>query len=128
MPRPVILFYTPSPVPYASKLPSLCAVQGFSLRRVTECDLDRPLSVLAQGLPAEPGASAPGDPLPEPVLIFCHLSNAQLDRLLPSLRRIQALCLKAVLTPANAQWTLRVLYGELCRERDHLGGAHPSGS
>ena len=128
MPHPVILFYAPSPVPYASKLLSLCAVQGVKLRMVSPGDLDRPLSALAQGLPAEPGASAPGDPLPEPVLIFCHLSNAQLDRLLPSLRRIQARCLKAVLTPANAQWTLRVLYGELCRERDHLGGAHPSGS
>lgn len=124
MPRPVILFYTPSPVPYASKLPSLCAVQGFPLRRVTEGDLDCPLSALAQGLPAPEEPPALGEPLSEPVLIFCHLSNAQLDRLLPSLRRIKALCLKAVLTPTNAQWTLRTLYGELCRERDQLGGAH----
>lgn len=124
MPRPVILFYTPSPVPYASKLLSLCAVQGFPLHKVTVGDLDRPLSALAQGLPAQEESPVPGEPLPESVLIFCHLSNAQLDRLLPSLRRIQARCLKAVLTPTNAQWTPRTLYGELCRERDQLGGAH----
>lgn len=125
MPRPIILFYTPSPVPYASKLPSLCAVQGLKLRTVSPGDLDRPLSSLAQALPVQEEPSAPGEPLPEPVLIFCHLSSGQLDRLLPSLRRIQALCLKAVLTPTNAQWTLRALYDELCKERSQLGGAHP---
>lgn len=125
MPSPVILFYSPTPQTYSSKLMQLCAIQGFKLRRVEEGDLDRPLSALAQALPVPEASAAPGSPLPEPVLIFCHLTSAQLDRLLPSLRRIQALCLKAVLTPTNAQWTLRALYEELCKERSQLGGAHP---
>ena len=125
MPAPAILFYSPTPQEYTPKLMQLCAIQGLRLRRVTTGDLDRPLSTLAQGIPAQEEPSAPGEPLPEPVLIFCHLSSGQLDRLLPSLRRIQALCLKAVLTPTNAQWTLRALYDELCKERSQLGGAHP---
>jgi hypothetical protein len=29
-------------------------------------------------------------------------------------------CLKAILTPTNAGWTLRALYDELCREREQL--------
>lgn len=124
MPHPVILFYTPSPVPYASKLLSLCAVQGLRLQMVSAGDLDRPLSALAQGLPAHGEDPSPENPLPEPVLIFCHLSNGGLDRILLSLRRIKAFCLKAVLTPTNAQWTLRALYSELCRERGQLGGVH----
>lgn len=127
MPSPLILFYAPVSLPYVPKLMQLCAVQKIQLRKLTNAALDRSLASLVQGpsVPEEP--STPGEPLPEPILLFCHLSNAQLDRLLPALRRIQILCLKAVLTPANAQWTLRALYGELCKERSQLGGAHPAG-
>lgn len=124
MPTPTILFYSPAPMPYAPKLRQLCAVQGIRLRVVESSDLDRPLSVLEQGLrPSEPLRA--GESLPEPLLIFCHFSDKQLDRALLSLRRLQAFCLKAVLTPTNAGWTLRALYNELCKERSQLGAAHP---
>lgn len=124
MPAPTILFYSPTPQAYAPKLMQLCAIQGIRLRPVENADLDRPLSALAQGLPPE-AAVSPGEPLEEPLLVFCHFSEKQLDRALPSLRRIQVFCLKAVLTPTNARWTLRALHGELCRERSQLGSAHP---
>lgn len=124
MPNPTILFYSLAPQPYASKLRQLCAVQGIRLRAVENTDLDRSLSVLAQGLQST-GPRPAGEPLPEPVLIFCHFSDKQLDRALLSLRRLQVFCLKAVLTPANAGWTLRRLYGELCKERSQLGRTHP---
>lgn len=124
MSNPTILFYSPAPAPYASKLRQLCAVQGIRLRVVENTDLDRPLSSLSQGLrPAE--LLPAGEALPEPVLVFCHFSDKQLDRALLSLRRLQAFCLKAVLTPTNAGWTPRVLYHELCKERSQLGAAHP---
>lgn len=124
MANPTILFYSPTPVPYAPKLFQLCALQGVKLRVLDSTQLDRPLTALAQGL--RPGAlPAPGEPLPEPVLIFCHFSDSQLDRALRSLRRLEAFCLKAILTPSNSAWTLRELYGELIKERSQLGGAHP---
>ena len=124
MANPAILFYSPAPVPYAPKLFQLCAVQGIRLRVMEAADLARPLSALAQGLrPTEP--PAPGEPLPEPVLVFCHFSEPQLERALRSLRRLEVFCLKAVLTPTNAGWTLQELYGELIEERSQLGGAHP---
>lgn len=124
MPAPTILFFSSAPMPYAPKLRQLCAVQGIRLRAVEPGDLDRPLSALAQGLRHDP-PSAEGTPLPEPLLVFCHFSDRQLDRALLSLRRMQAFCLKAVLTPTNAGWTLRELYQELCRERSQLGTPHP---
>lgn len=124
MPAPTILFYSPTPQAYAPKLMQLCAVQGIRLRPVENADLDRPLSALAQGLRSVE-APVPGEPLPEPVLVFCHLSEKQLDRALGSLRRLEVFCLKAVLTPTNAQWPLRELYKELCEERSQLGSAHP---
>lgn len=125
MRTPTILLYAPKEAAWAGKLPAFCAVQGIRLRPVEHSDLDRTLSALAQGLrPAE--APVPGEPLPEPLLVFCHFSDSQLDRALRSLRRLEVFCLKAVLTPANASWTLRALYGELCKERTQLGGAPPS--
>ncbi len=123
MPTPTILFYSPSPQPYGPKLLQLCAIQNIKLRVLDGTGLDRPLSVLAQGL--RPGEPLPeGAPLPEPLLVLCHFSEKALDRLLLSLRRLPAPCLKAVLTPTNAGWTLRKLYGELVEERSQLGGAH----
>lgn len=124
MPDPTILFYAPTPVSYAPKLLQLCAVQSIRLRVVECSDLDRPLFPLSQGLRPQEVPEA-GEALPEPVLVFCHFSDRQLDRALQSLRRIQAHCLKAVLTPTNAGWNLRKLYGELCKERTQLGGIHP---
>jgi len=124
MPNPTILFYSPAPQPYGPKLFQLCALQGLKLRAVDPGDLGRPLSLLAQGVqPDEPPAA--GEPLPEPVLVFCHCSEKQLDRALLALRKLKVFCLKAVLTPTNAGWTLGELYAELCRERAQLGSAHP---
>lgn len=124
MPTPIILFYSPTPTPYASKLLQLCAVQGIRLRAMAPVDLDRSLSSLVQSPPPAEGSS-PGEPLPEPLLILCWLSDRQLDRALLSMRQAQIRCLKAVLTPSNAVWTPRILYRELVRERSQLGGAHP---
>jgi hypothetical protein len=125
MPTPVILFYSPTPQAYTPKLFQLCAVQSVKFRRLESGDLDRALLSLSQAFhSAEPCLE--GEALPEPLLIFCHLSPRQLDRALASLRKLRVSCLKAVLTPTNAQWTLRELYGELCKERSQLGGVHSS--
>lgn len=118
MPLPTVLFYTPASAPWAPKLRQACAVQKLRLRLVTDGQLDCTLSALLTG---EVPPEEPVSPLPEPILVFCGLSNAQLDRLLPALRKLGAgPCLKAVLTPANASWPLRALYEELCKERAEI--------
>ena len=118
MPIPTVLFYSPSPVPWASGLRQTCAVQKLRLRTVTGGQLGCPLSALWSGtaVPEETPA-----PLPEPMLVFCGLTNAQLDRLRPALRKLGAgPCLKAILTPTNAAWPFRALYEELCKERAEI--------
>lgn len=120
MAQPTVLCYDPTGSAYLTKLPALCAVQGLRLRRLTAGQLDLTLGELAQGAQADgAGAQAPA----EPILILCHLVPGQLDRLLAALGRagVPRTCLKAILTPTNAGWTLRALYGELCRERERLG-------
>ncbi len=121
MPAPTILFYDPGSTPWAPKLRQLCAIQGLRLRPVETADLERTVSALSQGL--RPAQTPPeGAPIGEPILVFCHLSGSQLDRMLQALRRLGVPrgCLKAVLTSSNAEWTLRALYDELCRERLQL--------
>lgn len=125
MAKPALLLYDPLGSAWTPKLKQYCAVQGLPLRLVEASGLGRTLSSLAQGLAApakEPSAPIPA--VPEPLIIFCSLSNAQLDRLLAALRRMEVprWVLKAVLTPGNAGWTLSALYQELCRERLAMGG------
>lgn len=119
MPKAALLLYDPTPSPWASKVRQLCAIQGLRFSAVDTAQLDRPIRDLAQDLP-DPGSA--GEPLPEPLLLLCHLSSPQLDKVLQGLRNagVPRTCLKAILTPTNAGWTLRALYDELCREREQL--------
>ncbi len=120
MAQPTVLCYDPAGAPYLAKLPALCAVQGLRLRRLTAGHLGLTLAQLAQGAGE---TEAPGEAPGEPILILCHLVPGQLDRLLAGLRKagVPRTCLKAILTPTNAGWTLGDLYGELCQERERLG-------
>jgi len=52
------------------------------------------------------------------LILICGLSEKRLDKVLFELRRAEvAADFKAVLTPANKNWTLRRLFAELGRER-----------
>ena len=118
MNKPTILLYDPALSPWAVKLKTICAIRGFRLHMVEASQLDQPLLALLEGSARE---SRPGAALPEPVLVFCHLTAPQLDHLLPELGKLGARgCLKAMLTPTNKNWTLRQLYAELCREREAI--------
>ncbi|MDE6108093.1 MAG: DUF3783 domain-containing protein [Oscillospiraceae bacterium] len=124
MPKPVILFYDPTSVPWGLKLKQYCALQGLRLCPVETGKLGRTVGALAGGAAATP-ESAPASPIPEPLLVFCHLTEPQFNRLLATLRKEGAgNCLKAILTPINADWSLSTLYRELCRERLSMGGVH----
>lgn len=125
MSKQAILLYTPNTVPWADGVKKLCALRGLRLRPVEPDETGHPLESLAFGKPA---SSGPTKPIPEPLLVLCGFSSAQLDSLLASLRKtgVPPSCLKAVLTPSNAGWSLSALYWELCRERGSLTGSLPS--
>lgn len=128
MAKPALLLYDPLGSAWVPKLKQYCAIQGLRLHPVEASDLGRTVGALAQGLapaaPFEGGSAGQPSAVSEPLIIFCSLSNAQLDRLLAALRRMEVprSVLKAVLTPGNAGWTLAALYRELCRERQAMEG------
>ena len=74
------------------------------------------LGKLAQGETGTAGL-APGGKM----LVFCGMER-ELDQLLGALRTAGIMCLKAVLTPANRDWTPGRLYRELEREHRTMGG------
>lgn len=119
MPEPMILFYSPMAALQETSLRRLCAAQGLRLRMASAGDLERPIAAAARGL-RPTGVQGRGSPLPEPVMILCHVPQERLDQLLNALRREGFTCLKAVLTPTNAGWSLRRLYEELVRERAQM--------
>lgn len=123
MSKATILFYDPNKEPWGGRLRQFCAIQGLRLRMVEPADLSRSVRSLFQGSPADrPAVETLQAPVPEPVLVFCELKGNQLDRVLQTLRRLNVprSCLKAVLTPHNADWTFRALYEELVQERSTL--------
>lgn len=130
MAKPILLLYDPLGSLWVPKLKQYCAIQGLRLRPVEQADLGRTISVLAQGLVVSTTEAVPDGPnektpiISEPMLVFCSFTNAQLDRMLAALRRMEAPrpLLKAVLTPDNAAWSFAALYHELCRERQAMGG------
>ena len=120
MPNPTLLFYEAGEPLWAQRLRQVCAIQGVRLRSVTNSDLGRTVLALSEG--DETGPTQPFAPLPESMLVICHLSGPHLDRLLKSLRKagVPRTCLKAVLTAENAKWPLHTLWEELVQERAAL--------
>ena len=55
------------------------------------------------------------------MLVFCGMER-ELDQMLGALRAAGIVCLKAVLTPANRDWTPGRLYRELEWEHRAMGG------
>ena len=103
-------------------LPEILTVAGITKRCGAEavtvsresCGLT--LDALAQGKTGAAGL-APGGKL----LVFCGLER-ELDELLAALRGAGIVCLKAVLTSTNRDWTPGRLYRELEREHRAMGG------
>lgn len=118
MKQPVVLLYQ---IPSQEKIKVMQVLQRYRCQGITvETEqYATPLGVLAGETKTE--GTAPvytGNPLPEPVMVFCNCSDPLLDNLLLALRQAQVPgILKAVLTPANQSWTAGMLYFELVKER-----------
>ena len=120
MPTPPGVLYCHTTAPRAPPQPQTGANHKLRLQLISDSHLGCTLSALLTEKSPPEGAVSP---LPEPILVLCGLNNAQLDKLLPALRKLGAgPCLKAVLTPTNASWTLSALYEELCKERAEIQG------
>ena len=131
MPRPTILAFNLTDARLA-KLRFVCMKLGLLVQAVPREDFTQPLSALAglterclsplgevAGQSPDRGGSPKADAFPEEMLVFCHMTNAQLNRFLQTLKqqRVPAFPLKAILTPTNAEWTPVALCAELKEER-----------
>ena len=114
--------------PEFSKLRQIFAMLRLRMRAVNPDQYHLTLAELAEGK-GETGESQ--EPIQEAMLVFCGLGDAFLNQVLQVIRvaKLPPIPLKAVLTPSNAAWSFRALYGELCLERRAMAGdetAHPA--
>jgi len=102
-----------------SKLKQIFAMLRLRMRVVEPDRYHVPLGELAQGK-GEPGEAA--EPLPEPMLVFCGMSQALLNQVLEVIRvaKLPPIPLKAVLTETNRDWDTHQLHEELLREREAI--------
>ena len=128
MPRPTILAFNLSDA-RLSKLRFLCMKLGTLVKVVPPEDFTQPIAALA-GL-AERAEAPEADAFADEMIVFCHMSNVQLNNFLKTAKqqRIPPFPLKAILTPTNAAWTACALCAELKEEREAIlsgGQAHPT--
>lgn len=102
-----------------SKLKQIFAMLRLRMRVVGPDRYHVPLEELAQGK-GESGEAA--SPLPEPMLVFCGLSQALLNQVLEVIRvaKLPPIPLKAVLTETNCTWNTLQLHEELLKEREAI--------
>ena len=93
------------------------------LKKVAIEDYNQPLGLLAGMKDIEPAQGVfEGDELPDPMLIFCFLSDSRLNQALAALRKCGAgpFPYKAILTPTNSTWTAPDCFDEIRREHEAL--------
>ena len=94
-----------------------CDREDIRLRPVSAGEEDKTAGELCR--PAVPEETAKGTA--GECLIFSGFGGAALSRTVDALRQQDIrVALKAVLTPANAGWTLRELLAELAREHEYM--------
>ena len=114
--KPTILTFNLSEA-RLSKLRFLCMKLGIAVKAIPAECCGQPISALC-GL-SEPADASPAEAFSEEMLVFCHMDNAQVNRLLQTARqmRFAPVAFKAILTPTNAAWTPAQLCDELKQER-----------
>lgn len=119
--QPQALLFSFPPMEAAMVKHTLTA-SGLSVVIPAPAQYAQPLGALAgEALPLLPSAPQQLRP-PEPVLVFCHCTEAELELALDSLRnaRLGGKALKAVLTPSNRFWNVLLLAQELQKEREAI--------
>ena len=109
-----------------SKLQQIFAMLRLRMRVVGPDKYHLTLAELAEG-EGEPAAEF-GQPIPEPMLVFCGLNGALLNQVLEIIRvsKLPKIELKAVLTETNQEWTTTQLYEELVEERKAMAEGNKS--
>ena len=123
-PTQLVLYFIPE-FHKEKKVTALCRRLGMMTRKMKPSDAAVSVGSLAgvSGIPARcEKAAVPEDFCMPELLIFCGLSEEQLDRFLAEYKKegMEPIALKAVLTQYNGTWSLGALVRELQRERAEL--------
>ncbi len=111
------------------QLIQLCKQLGINTRKIKENDTNVSISTLAgiSGVPAmvQTEKAPQNYEMPE-LLIFAGMTDEKLDEFLAEYRKqgIEAVSLKAMITPHNISWTVYQLTAELIRERTAILMGH----
>lgn len=111
------------------QLIQLCKQLGINTRKIKENDMNVSISTLAgiSGVPAmvQTEKAPQNYEMPE-LLIFAGMTDEKLDEFLAEYRKqgIEAVSLKAMITPHNISWTVYQLTAELIRERTAILMGH----
>ena len=108
------------------KLQQIFAMLRLRMRVVGPDKYHLTLLELAEG-EGEPAAEF-GQPIPEPMLVFCGVDSALLNQVLEVIRvaKLPKIDLKAVLTETNQSWNTTQLYEELLEERKAMAEGQKS--
>lgn len=107
--------------PQWTKLHQMMMMLRFRIRVVQPERYHLTLEELAAGQ-GEPVETDVPQALPESMMVFCGVNQAQLNAILNAIRlaKLPPIPMKAVLTETNRQWTSTQLYDELVKEREEL--------
>lgn len=123
MPKPAILCFCMKPE-RLTRLSFLCAGLGIAVTVPSEEERALPLGAICGSLPGIP-PKAPTNMLPAEMIVFAHLTDAQLDEFLTKWKQtgLAPVRLKAVLTDTNRFWTPAVLQAQLLAEERRMSEA-----
>ena len=116
MPGPTVLCFRMEPQ-RQTRLAFVCAGLGIALKEPPEGEWGQTLGAL-WGLDRPERRPGPAGLPPEEMIVFCGLTEAQLDAFLARWRQtgLPPIRLKAVLTPTNRGWTPAMLQAQLSEE------------
>lgn len=117
-----LVIYHLKDVKKENQLIRLCKQLEINTRKLKESEVNVPLSVVAgiSGVPVmKQTEKAPQDYKMPELLVFSGMAEEKLDEFLAQYRKqgIEAVSLKAMVTPHNIFWTVYQLTAELIKER-----------
>ena len=121
--KETILLFNPPEKEQLLKLEMALFPLHIRLKRIQSSDYNQPLGVLAgikDMTPAE--GSYDGPELPSTMIVFCFLDDNRLNQALAAIRKSGAgpFPYKAILTPANSEWTAPDCFAEIKKEHEAM--------
>lgn len=124
----MVLYYSPAPRPYVTKLKGVLVRMGVRIRNIGTDQVNQKVGYLA-GMPGFEEEHNPPVPLIEDeILVMKNFTSRRIDELLMNLRKagVPKIALKAVITEQNSKWTFYQLYEELKEEHTAMSGLQQS--